>query len=164
MVQRVEELPARLQPHPLGHGKGPHDGRIEGLHPRTIDGIASHVSEGIRRRGREGARIEPLLGIVCAVGEDLLAGKVGANRVLAQCRACVGSIAKDRDGHGIAALYLEDGGEAPVLRQRSAEARAVPRRRVIDAAERKAMAYVAGRAELGLEIIIVLRNGRFIHR
>ena len=36
------------------HGKGPHDGRIEGLHPRAIDGIAPHVAEGVRRRGREG--------------------------------------------------------------------------------------------------------------
>ena len=60
--------------------------------------------------------IEPFRWAVRAWAEDRLAGIVGANRIFAQNRACIGGIAEHRDGEGHAGLNLINGAQLPVLR------------------------------------------------
>src|ERR1700746_2409109 len=97
MVQRVEKFSAELKLGAFGDAEFPRYSKVHRLQSRPVNCVASRVAEGKGSRRGERCRVEPLGGRARARSKDCLAGVVGADRVLAQYGAGIGSVAKDRN-------------------------------------------------------------------
>jgi hypothetical protein len=114
VVERIEELCSRFESGFLSYVKLTYNSQIHRLQTGAINGIASRVSVGVGGRSRKRSGVEPRGGVARSRRKDLLAGNVGANRILADNRSCVCGIAEHGDGEREAALSLVYDGTAPV--------------------------------------------------
>src|SRR5258705_1588094 len=96
MVECIKGLDANLKSNLLGHRKLALQGQVERLSPRTVKRISSHISKSEGGWCGKRRRIKPTGGRMRAGTKDRMVGGIGADWILAQHRAGLGRITKDR--------------------------------------------------------------------
>src|SRR5215470_3393104 len=163
VIEAVEELAAELKLHSFSNAKVADHCQVQRLSSRSIDRISAYIAKCKGGWSHEGGGVEPASCGLCAGTKLILAGGAGTNWVLTKHRSGIRRVAKNGDCKRKTGLHLIDRGNVPISRDGICDCGTPPARKVVDRAEREAVAHIAGRPLLRREVIIVLWDRRLKH-
>ena len=134
------------------------------MHARTIYGVPACIAVCKRRGRSKRGGIKPLRGGVRARAKHGLSCNLRPDRILAQHSSGVRGVSEYGDGERHSRLNLVDGREIPVLGYEANPFPPPESGNIVNAAQGETVADVTARAFFGVQIPIVLWDGRFVHR